>query len=98
MYRPEVCRKINTFVEQITRLALAVNVALPSDYECYVSISANADGEYAMYYFVDHTTQTVFWLEEIDHTRHDLGWLPVCSIAHMRTYSNIKFAFLQWNP
>ena len=60
-------------------------MTLPDDYEIFLTVATEDDG--CKYYFVDHTTQTVFWLEEIDPERHDLELPPVCSVAHMRTCS-----------
>ena len=56
---------------------------LPNEYECYITFDAKS--EKYKYYYVDHTTQTVFWLEDIDPERHNITMGPVCSVAQMST-------------
>lgn len=56
---------------------------LPDEYECYITFDAKS--EKYKYYYVDHTTQIVFWLEDIDPERHNITMGPVCSVAQMST-------------
>ena len=73
--------------EHLYHLVAADSLALPDEYEIYVTVlDANHDEKMGKYYFIDHTTQTVFWLEEIDPERHDINLSPACSVNHMRTY------------
>ena len=58
---------------------------MPDDAECYIAADPEHDG--CKYYFVDHTMQTVFWLEDIDPERHDIHLSPVCSVVQMSKLS-----------
>ncbi|KAI0825103.1 hypothetical protein BC628DRAFT_1321119 [Trametes gibbosa] len=60
----------------------ALDLTLPEEYEAYLKV--DEEGKTCRYYFVDHLNQTVFWLEDIDPSRHDIGLLPACSVAHTR--------------
>ena len=73
------------FAERLGYLAEADAITMPQDYELYITVNKDSTGQKGRYYYVDHTTQAVFWLEEIDPERHGLNLAPVCSIAHMST-------------
>lgn len=73
--------KLTIWERQIEMLIKVDGTQLPDDYDCYITVDPKSDR--CKYYFVDHITQTVFWLEEIDPERHDIGLQPVCSTAQM---------------
>ncbi|RPD82522.1 hypothetical protein L226DRAFT_518511 [Lentinus tigrinus ALCF2SS1-7] len=78
-----ICDKIMECEQRLRLLVETEGLTLPDDYECYITFDATSDR--CKYYYADHTTQTVFWLEELDPERHDIGMAPVCSVAQMRT-------------
>ncbi|TBU35274.1 hypothetical protein BD311DRAFT_829155 [Dichomitus squalens] len=79
---PDIWAKISAWITRLDTLIETDGMALPDDYEIFLSVATDDDG--CKYYFVDHTTQTVFWIEEIDPERHELELPPVCSVAHLR--------------
>ncbi|KAI0724584.1 hypothetical protein C8T65DRAFT_704411 [Cerioporus squamosus] len=77
-----ICDKIMECDRRLSLLVETEGLELPDDYECYITCDAKL--EKCKYYYVDHSTQTVFWLEEIDPERHDIDMAPVCSVAQMK--------------
>ncbi|RPD62911.1 hypothetical protein L227DRAFT_407808 [Lentinus tigrinus ALCF2SS1-6] len=77
-----ICDKIMECEQRLRLLIETEGLTLPDDYECYITFDATSDR--CKYYYADHTTQTVFWLEELDPERHDIGMAPVCSVAQMK--------------
>lgn len=84
IYQSDISSRITRWAEKLDILIENDDLVLPDDYEIFITVAAEDDG--CKYYFVDHTTRTVFWLEEIDPERHGLELAQVCSIAHMRTF------------
>ena len=79
--RPEICSKIMSWEQRLISMVKAEDLRLPEEYEIYLTVSPDSDK--CKYYYVDHSNQTTFWLEEIDPERHDVQLSPVCSVAHM---------------
>ncbi|TFK93460.1 hypothetical protein K466DRAFT_580908 [Polyporus arcularius HHB13444] len=77
-----ICDKIMESEKRLSLLVETEGLKLPDDYECYITCDAESDK--CKYYYVDYSTQTVFWLEEIDPERHDINMAPVCSVAQMK--------------
>ncbi|KAI0735138.1 hypothetical protein C8Q76DRAFT_791712 [Earliella scabrosa] len=80
--REESCQTILGAYEELDLRIKAEGLRMPDDAECY--IAADPEHDRCKYYFVDHTMQTVFWLEDIDPERHDIHLSPVCSVAQMK--------------
>ncbi|KAI1797910.1 hypothetical protein LXA43DRAFT_273873 [Ganoderma leucocontextum] len=80
---PDISSRIARWAQKMNILIETDELVLPDDYEIFVTVAAE-DADESKHYFVDHATQTVFWLEEIDPERHDLEIAQVCGIAHMR--------------
>ncbi|KAI0756958.1 hypothetical protein C8Q80DRAFT_1280418 [Daedaleopsis nitida] len=78
----DIVNKITQWERRLETIIQADGMQLPNDYECYMTVDPRSDR--CKYYFVDHTTQTVFWPEEIDPERHNIGISPVCSTAQMK--------------
>ncbi len=78
-----ICDKIMESEKRLSLLVETEGLTLPDDFECYITCDAESDK--CKYYYVDYSTQTVFWLEEIDPERHDINMAPVCSVAQMST-------------
>ncbi|PIL31933.1 hypothetical protein GSI_06637 [Ganoderma sinense ZZ0214-1] len=88
---PDISSRITTWTEKMDILIEAEDLVLPEDYEIFITVAADNDG--CKYYFVDHTTRTVFWLEEIDPGRHGLELAQVCSITHMHQLTSDDSTF-----
>ncbi|KAI0801229.1 hypothetical protein C8Q74DRAFT_1400073 [Fomes fomentarius] len=81
--REEICKKITSWQQQLEVHVNVEGLQMPEDYEYYITVDPKSDR--CKYYFVDHTAQVVFWLEEIDPERHDSLNLPlVCSPSVMK--------------
>jgi len=91
--QPNISSRITRWAERLEILIKTDELVLPEDYEIFITVAAEDDG--CKYYFVDHATRTVFWLEEIDPERHDLELAQVCSIAHMRTFHSRRYNHIQ---
>ncbi len=80
--REEICKKITNWQQQLEVHVNVEGLQMPEDYEVYITVDPKSDR--CRYYFVDHTAQVVFWLEEIDPERHESLNLPlVCSPSVM---------------
>lgn len=80
--REEICKKITNWQQQLEVHVNVEGLQMPEDYEVYITVDPRSDR--CRYYFVDHTAQVVFWLEEIDPERHESLNLPlVCSPSVM---------------
>ncbi|KAM5536214.1 hypothetical protein V8D89_010113 [Ganoderma adspersum] len=89
---PDISSRITSWAEKIDILIENDVLVLSDDYEIFIIVAAEDDG--CKYYFIDHMTQTIFWLEEIDLGRHDLELAQVCSIAHMYQLTSDDSTFL----
>ncbi|TFK88156.1 hypothetical protein K466DRAFT_85636 [Polyporus arcularius HHB13444] len=67
--------KVVRFAELACKIAEARNIVLPETSELYLEPAKTEDSAY--YYFVDHATQTVFWLDE--HNSESFGLDDVVS-------------------
>ena len=78
--------------ERVLRCAVTVfktlefkNILLPESAEVYIMPLDYDDA--CLYYFVDHASRALFWLEEIEVA--DLGLVEVISESHLGTPPNV---------
>jgi hypothetical protein len=82
LYRSEVMAAILGFAKHIEELILERNIVLEDSIELLLQID-EADLQSCEYYFVDHATRAVFWLEEV--STEDFGISPAISTSHLST-------------
>jgi hypothetical protein len=70
------------FAKQIEELILERNIVLGDSAELFLQIDDD-DPQSCGYYLVDHTSRTIFWLEDV--SMEDLGIPPVISASHTST-------------
>jgi hypothetical protein len=78
LYTPELGERICAWANEVERQATNKGFVLTDSVELFLQL----DDEDCNYYFVDHATQTIFWLEEYETS--DLGLHPVVSSSHLK--------------
>jgi hypothetical protein len=78
LYTPELGEQICAWADEVERQAADKDFALTDSVELFLQL----DHEDCNYYFIDRTTQTMFWLEQYDTS--ELGLHPVVSSSHLR--------------
>ncbi|TFK26155.1 hypothetical protein FA15DRAFT_667833 [Coprinopsis marcescibilis] len=76
--KDEVANKITKWISHIEKQALHKSFNLSSSVELYLQL----EDDDCNYYFVDHSTRTLFWLDAFE--THEVGLLPVVSSSHLK--------------
>jgi len=75
-----ICEKLKTAVSRIFSLVEAIEFKLPKDCELYIHVKEESVA--CSYYFIDHTSRTEFWLQNIDSSA--LWMPPLASVGHLK--------------
>ncbi|PPQ98173.1 hypothetical protein CVT26_003219 [Gymnopilus dilepis] len=78
MYASDIADKISAWATEVEKRAKEKGFPLAPSVELYLQV----DDEDCNYFFIDHVTQTVFWLEE--YQTSDLGLPSVVSPSHLK--------------
>ncbi|KAF8155638.1 hypothetical protein B0H34DRAFT_504436 [Crassisporium funariophilum] len=78
LYTPAIGEKICAWSQEVEKQAASKDFILNESVELFLQI----EDDDCNYYFADHATQTLFWLEDLDTT--ELGLLPVISSSHLK--------------
>jgi hypothetical protein len=88
MYDPEEVMVITESANQILRdlknKAVEENVILPADVELVLEILPQGAEKICGYYFVEHSSRCLFWLEEFDAEQICGEINVVVSLSHLR--------------
>jgi len=82
LYNPTFLSDVEHFVAYLEQLLRATNTPMPSD-NCELVLQIDkqqGEGEQAgdvtwSYYYADHSTRSVFWLEDVDIGPDEANWL-----------------------
>lgn len=80
LHKQDIREKIHASVEKIHILVEHLGFKLPADCELYIKPCSTSDK--VSYYFVDHDSQTEFWLQNVDSEELDIP--DVSSIEHLK--------------
>ncbi|KAG6855757.1 hypothetical protein H0H87_011249 [Tephrocybe sp. NHM501043] len=75
---PKVLAKVEYWVQVVEKLLPQKGLALTENVELLIQI----DGNDCFHYFIDHQSQTIFWMEPLE--TDEMGIEPVASPAHLR--------------
>ena len=75
---------------QLDRITCEENVELPSDVELVLEIVPLDDEMICGYYFVEHNSRCLFWLEEFDAEGICNEIKAVVSLSHLRMSDSTK--------
>lgn len=81
LYTPEILERVLHWTQEIDHAIRRSGIPSSDNFE--LSLALDADDESScLYYFVDHSTRSTFWLEPIPTTL--LGMSPVVSTSHLK--------------
>ena len=86
MHSEDVREKILRFAVVVCKTLESKEVTLPDSAELYLIPSDSDDT--CLYYFVDHASHSVFWLDEVDVYQLDLP--EVISESHLGTCNDSR--------
>ncbi|PPQ81676.1 hypothetical protein CVT25_013354 [Psilocybe cyanescens] len=86
LYTSEIGEQICAWTSVVEKLAQDKGFLLPIE---SVELFLQLDGEDCNYYFIDRSTQTLFWLDRHDTT--ELGLHPTISPSHLRLALEIQY-------
>jgi hypothetical protein len=93
LYNPDILLHATAFIRRIDDLKRIKNVQL--DAELVLEITPDDQGMLQCgYYFVDHQTRSLFWLEEFEAEDLTYEIKGLSSAAHLSTRITFSFAFL----
>jgi hypothetical protein len=87
LYNSDLQDKVSHWVDLIEQEMTAKQLVFAGRVELYVKI----EDDNCYYYFVDHDSQTLFWMENYDSERLELP--PVVSSSHLKTVLKERY----WN-
>lgn len=82
LLRPNVQELIEHWTQHVVALIQSTETKIPNTAELFLNATSM---EQCLYYFVDHATKTIFWLEDVD-TCEILREAYVESETHLRKY------------
>ncbi|TFK34467.1 hypothetical protein BDQ12DRAFT_689652 [Crucibulum laeve] len=86
LYNPEVATSVTRWINHILELLAEKSIIVHENVELFIRIDADQD---CLYYFVDNTSHTVFWIERYDTSQLNLG--TVASTSHLRTLLEAEY-------
>jgi hypothetical protein len=81
LYNPEILERVLHWTQEIDRAIRRSGIPLSDNFELSLALDAN-DESSCLYYFVDHSTRSTFWLEPIPTTLLQMS--PVVSTSHLK--------------
>jgi hypothetical protein len=98
LYDPEeavvITESANQILGDLKNKTMAENVTLPTDVELVLEIISRGTEKICGYYFVEHSSRCLFWLEEFDAEQICDEIKVVVSLSHLRTSVSVPKCIL----
>ena len=82
LYSKDVQEQLGSWIDLISNVLKQREIQLADTVELYLELEDTTKS--CLYYFVDHATRSVFWLDE--HSTEDLYMRPIVSDSHLSMY------------
>ena len=82
IYSAEAHEEVEAWAEIVMKAAVEENITFTSSMEVYLEVLKYDDFDCCKYYIADHTTCTIFWLEEVNSSA--IGVIQTVSGDHIR--------------
>lgn len=90
LHDPEVPERISHWTSEVLKSIDGLGIALTGSIELYLEL--DDDDKYScLYYLINHSTQSIFWLESMPTTLLDIS--PIVSTSHLK----LALEELYWN-
>lgn len=88
---PQIRISVLSWVKRVEDAVVACNTALPNGgVELFLKPNQSEDAEWCSYYFASYSTQTIFWLTQVETGIMGMG--PVVSEVHSCAFQRLIFS------